>query len=250
VARALVGRGHEVVALARSDAAARKLEASGAQPSPGNIRRPDERLPAAPPCEAVIHAACEFEGAMQVIERHLLDRLLPYLVALARRCKFYSGGCWLFGATGDLVATEATPFAALPAFAWAPEHMQRILESSAIEPIIIHPAMVYEPDGGVFSSFFRAALGRPPIRLVGAESVRWPLVHSENLASLYVLALEQAAPRESYIGSAIHGLSWGALREHLPEGSAQSTRTLRSSARTRWPSSRATGRAATRSISS
>jgi nucleoside-diphosphate-sugar epimerase len=41
--------------------------------------------------------------------------------------------------------------------------------------------------------------------------VRWPLVHSEDLATLYALALEQASPRSSYIGAAIEGLAVGRI---------------------------------------
>jgi nucleoside-diphosphate-sugar epimerase len=208
--RTLVKRGHEVGAIARSDASAKKLDVFGALPIPGDIRRPEEWLGALPPCDAVIHAACEFEGAMEKIECHLLDSLLPYLAARAQNSKFiYTGGCWLFGAAGDHVATEATPFSPLPAFAWTLQHMRRILETSGIEPVIIHPAMVYERDGGVFSSFARDAVERRPIRIVGGENVRWPLVHSDDLASLYALALARGVARESYIGSAIDGLPVG-----------------------------------------
>jgi nucleoside-diphosphate-sugar epimerase len=212
VVRALVMRGHEVVALARSEASAEKLAAAGAHPIPGNIRAPEGWLGALPPVAAVVHAACEFGGAMQQIECHLLDRLLPYLAARPQKAKFiYTGGCWLFGATGDSVATEATPFSPLPVFAWALPHMRRVLETPAVEPVIIHPAMVYERGGGVFSSFARDALQGRPIRIIGGANVRWPLVHSDDLASLYALALERGIARESYIGSAIDGISVGRI---------------------------------------
>lgn len=210
--RTLIKRGHEVVALARSDPSAEKLRAFGALPIPGDIRRPQEWLAAVPACAAVIHAAYEIAGVMQDIESHLLDTLLPCLAAAAQKQKFiYTGGCWLFGATGDRVATEETPFSPLAAFAWALPHMRRIMETPGLEPIIIHPAMVYERGAGVFSGFARDAAQRQPVRIIGGESVRWPLVHSDDLADLYALALERGVPRESYIGSAINGLSVGSI---------------------------------------
>lgn len=212
VVRTLVKRGHKVVAVTRSHASAQKVTTFGARPIPGNIRRSEEWLGALPPVDAVIHVACEFEGAMEEIDCHLLDALLPYLAAQRRTSKFiYTGGCWLFGATGDQVATEATPFPSLPAFAWMLQHMRRVLETSGIEPVIIHPAMVYEAGGGVFSRFARDAIEQRAIRVVGGENVRWPLVHSDDLASLYTLALERGVARESYIGSAIDGLPVGRI---------------------------------------
>ena len=212
VVRAILKRGHHVLALARSETSAQKVAAFGALPVPGDIRRPEEWLGGLRAIDAVIHAACEFEGAMEAIESHLLDHLLPYLASSGRQPKFiYTGGCWLFGATGDHVATEDTPFHALPAFAWALPHMRRIVATVGIEPIIIHPAMVYAGRGGVFGSFARDAIARRAIRVVGGENVRWPLVHSEDLANLYALVLERGVARESYIGSAIDGFPVGRI---------------------------------------
>jgi nucleoside-diphosphate-sugar epimerase len=58
--------------------------------------------------------------------------------------------------------------------------------------------------------YAEAASGRA-VRVVGAETVRWPLVHRDDLAGLYRLALENASPGESYIGSAIDGVPVGQL---------------------------------------
>lgn len=227
VVRAIVKRGHEVLALARSAASAQKVVAFGAQPVPGNIRRPEEWLQALPAVDAVIHAACEFEDAMEGIERHLLGHLLPHLAASERNPRFiYTGGCWLFGATGDQVATEATPFRALPAFAWAVPHIKRVLETAGIQPTVIHPAMVYAAGGGVFSSFARDSIERRAIRIVGNENVRWPLVHSDDLASLYALVLERGVARESYIGSAIDGFPVGRIARAFAKRSGAVDRDL------------------------
>ena len=55
--------------------------------------------------------------------------------------------------------TEATPFDPLPAFAWGVAHCRLVLEARGIDPIVIHPAMVYEPCGGVFARFRRMQPG-------------------------------------------------------------------------------------------
>ena len=87
----------------------------------------------------------------------------------------------------------------------------RILRSRDVDGIVIHPAMVYTPDDGVFRRFARDAVERDAVRLVGSEQVRWPLVHGADLASLYVLALEHAPARSSYIGAGIDGLAVGRI---------------------------------------
>jgi nucleoside-diphosphate-sugar epimerase len=210
--RELVRRGHDVVALARSDASARKVAKLGAQPLNGDIERPEEWIAALPHLAAVIHAASDFSTAVAQIDRRLLDVLLPHLAAQREMAKFiYTGGCWLFGATGNNVATEATLLSPLPADAWWVTQMRRMFDTPGIEPSVIHPAMVYEPGAGVFSSFARDATAGRPIRVVAGENVRWPLVHSHDLAKLYALVLEKGVAGESYIGSAIDGLSVGRI---------------------------------------
>jgi nucleoside-diphosphate-sugar epimerase len=90
-------------------------------------------------------------------------------------------------------------------------NLRRVLDAPDIEGITIHPAMVYEPGGAVFRSFPRDARERDAIRVVGNEAVRWPLVHSEDLATLYAMALENAPARSSYIGASIEGLAVGRI---------------------------------------
>jgi nucleoside-diphosphate-sugar epimerase len=210
----LIGRGHDVVGLARSVGAAAKLAALGATVLPGDIAAPGRWVGALPAFDAIIHAACDFDAAMGETDRRLLDALLPALAAAPppRKPRFiYTGGCWLFGATGDDVATEATPFRPLPAFAWMVPHLRRVLAAEGIDGIVIHPAMVYAPAGGVFRRFAEDAAAGDAIRVVGSEAVRWPLVHGADLAALYALALDGGAAGTSYIGAAIDGMPIGRI---------------------------------------
>ena len=94
-------------------------------------------------------------------------------------------------------------------------HLQRVLAAPEVDGIVIHPAMVYAGADGVFSRFAREAVGRDAIRVVGSEAVRWPLVHSEDLAALYALVLEQAPARESYIGVSVEALPVGRIARAL-----------------------------------
>jgi nucleoside-diphosphate-sugar epimerase len=212
IVRELIERGHEVWALARSEASAAKLREGGATAIAGDIAAPERWTARLPLIDAVIHAACDFETEMAAIDARLLDALLPALAAQPKKPRFlYTGGCWLFGATGDDVATEQSPLRPVPAFAWMVPQLTRILGSRDVDGIVIHPAMVYMPDGGVFRRFARDAVEREAVRVVGSEQVRWPLVHGADLASLYALALAHAPARSSYIGAAIDGLAVGRI---------------------------------------
>jgi nucleoside-diphosphate-sugar epimerase len=212
VVRVLIQRGHSVIGLARSEVSAGKLRSAGAQSLTGDIAAPEQWIKQVPLVDAVIHAACDLATDMGAVDRRLLDELLPRLAARPNRTRFiYTGGCWLFGSTGQHIATEETPFAPLTAFAWMVPHARRVLSSSHIVGIVIHPAMVYTADGGVFSRFAGDARERAAIRVVESEDVRWPLVHRDDLAELYALALQSAPPGSSYIGVAIDGLEVGRI---------------------------------------
>jgi nucleoside-diphosphate-sugar epimerase len=212
VVRELIARGHLVLALARSDTAASRLAGWGATPVGGDMTAPERWAATLPDIDAFIHAACDFSPRMEAIERRLLDALLPALAGQPRDIRFvYTGGCWLFGATGETIATEETPFRPLPAFAWMIPHLRRIMAAPGIHGIVIHPAMVFEAMGGVFSRFAREASEARAIRVVASEAVRWPLVHSEDLAVLYALALAHAPAGSSYIGAAIDGFPVGRI---------------------------------------
>jgi nucleoside-diphosphate-sugar epimerase len=212
VVSALVHRGHGVTALARSDAAARKLAAMGAVVLAGDIRMPEPWLAAVDRVDGVIHAATDFGADMAAMDQVLLDALLPRLAANARDQRLlYTGGCWLYGATEDTVATEQSPFDALPAFAWMVPAIHRVLATPGIRSTVIHPAMVYQGVEGVFARFAQDARALGRVRIVGHEATRWPLVHRHDLAALYVLALERSAPGQSYNAAAVGGLPVGVI---------------------------------------
>jgi nucleoside-diphosphate-sugar epimerase len=212
VVRELVRRGHEVVALARSEASASRLAELGSTPMAGDIRAPRAWVSGLAGVDAVVQAAVDFADDMGPVETHLLDALLPALAAPPRKARFvYTGGCWLYGATGDAVATEETPFDPLPAFAWMIPNLRRVLSSGEVHGIVIHPAMVYEGDRGVFTRFAADARERHAVRVVGGEAIHWPLVHRQDLAMLYALAVERGHPGASYNGVAVDGFPVGKI---------------------------------------
>jgi nucleoside-diphosphate-sugar epimerase len=232
VLSALMPRGHEVLALARSDSAADAVSSLGAQPVRGDIRWPDEWADVAKSVDAVIQVVGDFTADADSIGRNLVSMLLrrigtrrdgPYPAYI------YTGGCWLYGATGDRVATEDSPLNAPAEWAWSTDHLRMVLGASGVRGIVIHPAMVYERDGGVLAGFRDdlSTLGR--IRIFSHENIRWPLVHRADIGELYALALERAPRGASYNGAAVDSVTVGALaRAMATRAGVQATPLVRS----------------------
>jgi uncharacterized protein YbjT (DUF2867 family) len=94
VVRELIRCGYDVIALARSEEAARKVVTFGARSLAGDISAPERWLESLPPLDAVIHAAAAFVPDDEIVERRLLQVLLPFLRSAARDTRFiYTEGC-------------------------------------------------------------------------------------------------------------------------------------------------------------
>ena len=57
---------------------------------------------------------------------------------------------------------------------------------------MIQPAIVYGRGGGILAGFVESAQEKGAAQYVGTGGNRWPLVHVDDLADLYLLALEKA----------------------------------------------------------
>lgn len=185
-AEALRAAGHEVLGLARSDAAAAKLEAAGFAPRRGDLARPETLAGAVAEADATVHAAAlpggEDAAAVAAMLRMLEGTGKPFV---------YTSGAWVLGSTGDAPADEDAPAGAPELVAWRPAVEQAVCSSAArgVRGVVLRPTVVYGRGGGTPASMVRSALRKGVVRYVGDGRQRWPFVHVDDLAELYVLAL-------------------------------------------------------------
>ena len=183
----LVKRSHKALGLSRSENSDQKLQSLGATPLRGDLAEPVVWAETALSCDAIIQVAATFEDNMGDVDATAMSGLRR---AAERRSEkrrlIYTGGCWLYGETGDGVATECWPFNPLPSFAWMVAHAQMLLESHHFSTAVVHPAMVYHTgDGGVFRRYLSAAKAGQPIEIWGSAATRWPLIERSDLARIY-----------------------------------------------------------------
>ncbi|MEO9961177.1 MAG: NAD-dependent epimerase/dehydratase family protein, partial [Nisaea sp.] len=186
----------------------------GAEPLSGDLTEPSKWVPVAAEIDAVIQVAAAFDTDMGSIDKAALKAITA--TASARNAPLrliYTGGCWLFGETGDRIADERTPFSPLPSFAWMADNWEWLNNESSIAPTFVHPAMVYDLAGGVLHRYIDAATQGTSIEIWGSAEARWPLVHRADLASAYRLVLERGNSGESYCVAAEDGVQTGALAD-------------------------------------
>jgi nucleoside-diphosphate-sugar epimerase len=218
VARELAGHGHAVLALCRSDKSETALKALGYETLRGDLRRPEDWAGAVREVDGVIQAAVTFTEDMGDVDSGVIDALIDAAAPSVPPKRFiYTGGCWLYGATGDDIATEDSPFNPIPSFAWMVENAERLTASGKFSTAVIHPAMVYHRAGGVFTRFLEKAKAGEPMEVWGAPETRWPLVHRDDLATAYRLLLEAPDLTGNFNASAQTGVPVGEIVKSIAE---------------------------------
>ena len=196
VVRELRRRTHVVRALARSDAAARKLRDLGAEPVRGELRDVDTLRAEAAGADAVVHCAFDYSAEGVALERAALEGLLDAL--RPGRAFVYTSGVWVYGSRGDAVIAEDAPLRPLEIVAWRPAHEQLVLALAArLRAVVIRPGIVYGDGGGIPGGLVaEAAKGAP--RIVGDGTNRWPTIRHDALAELYGAVVDQRVARGVY----------------------------------------------------
>jgi nucleoside-diphosphate-sugar epimerase len=193
--------GHQVSGLSRSEASARKLERLGAHAVRGDMGDGAAIADAARHCDAAIHLAMELSADAPRLDRNAVDAVVGALSGPQRGTPgntpgkpfLYTSGIWVVGDTGGLEADESTPLNPAPIVAWRPAHEQLVLTAEGMRGIVIRPGMVYGRGGGITAGFVREREESGVVHHVGSGENRWPCVHVDDLADLYVLALQAPA---------------------------------------------------------
>lgn len=190
----LVRRSHQVLALSRSETADEALVSQGAAPIRGDMSIPKRWIDHAISCDAIVQVAATFEHDMAEVDAAAMSEIIRAVAKQPDLKRFiYTGGCWLYGETGNEVATEDRPFDPLETFSWMIQHAEHLLQTPNLSTAVIHPAMVYHSDGGgVFERLVSAAATGSPIEIWGSAETRWPLIERTDLACIYCDLLERS----------------------------------------------------------
>ena len=210
----LLGAGHEVVGLARSEAKARQLEAAGAIVLHGDLDDPDGLAKAAADSDGVIHLAFQHDiafggnfAAAAAADRRAVEAMGAALADSDRAFVLASG---LLGLSTGQVATEndgLVPSAEIRANPAGRRQATALLVLSLAgtgvrsSVLRLPPTVHGDGDHGFMATLVGIARQRGVAGYVGDGSNRWPAVHRSDAARLARLAVE-AAPA----GTVLHAV--------------------------------------------
>lgn len=196
VVKALVKAGHQVTGLVRSDEKVIELKALGATPLRGDLKVTASYWNAAAEHDGVVHIGFEYGPEGVAADRKALGALMETARASGKPRSFvYTSGVLCLGNTGDKPADEDAPANAIPLVAWRPAHEQLTLDAATdhLTTAVIRPGFVYGGAKGLIAGYFESATKEGAATYIGDGQNRMSLVHRDDLAELYRLAVEKRA---------------------------------------------------------
>jgi len=191
----LVRRGHVVEALARSEQSAHAVRGAGAVSVRGGLTDLDVLNHAAARAEAVIHLAQADSAGMDLAAAAAMQD------GVGAGTYVHTGGGWVYGDT-DGVQDETASWNPPSVVAWRKSVEDAVLARAAdgANPVIVQPGLLYGGDNRLIDHFFITP-GKlaGAIAYIGDGANRWALVHVDDIATLYAVALSAKAG-SVYIG--------------------------------------------------
>lgn len=211
----LLGQGHQVVGLARSEASAAALQAAGAEVRRGDLDDPDGLRDAAAEADGTIHLAFKHESmqagdfagavasdlrAIEAIGSGLEGSGKPFVSTSGTLMLAFGGIAGRAGTEHDAVEGGPRVDAENAVVTLA----ERGVRSSVVRlPPLVHSSLDHHGFGPTLIGIARE---KGVSGYVGDGANRWPAVHTLDAARAYRLALEDAQP-----GTRLHAVADGGV---------------------------------------
>ncbi len=195
VAQELIGTGHQVLGLARSEEGAKSLAAIGAEAHRGDLEDLESVRSGAAAADGVIHCAFNHDfskfAANCEQDRRAIEVLGATLSNSGRPLVVTSGIGAL--APGRLATEEDAPMPTSASYPRASEQTALLVGGGGVRTCVVRLPQVHDPVKQGFVSFLIAVAREKGVSAyVGDGRNRWSAGHRVDTARLYRLALEKA----------------------------------------------------------
>jgi nucleoside-diphosphate-sugar epimerase len=217
----LIGAGHEVLGLTRSDQGARWLERAGAKPHRGSLEDPETLARGAAEADAVIHTAFDHNFADFLAntqkDRQVIEAMGAALAGSDRPLIITSGtGMGSFG-PGQIASEDVVDWNNLNPRVASEVAAAEVAEKGASVAVVRLPQVHDARKQGLISPYIDIAREKRFVGYVGDGSNRWPAAHVTDVARLYRLALEKHEGGARYHAVAEEGVPMREIAEAIAD---------------------------------
>jgi nucleoside-diphosphate-sugar epimerase len=217
VGAALREHGHTVTGLARSPEAAEKLRDQQIEPLGCDLGDAASLLRGVALADAVVHAGAIRGPAMADTDCAAVAAMLDALAG-SGKAFLYTSGAFVYGDTGSGVVDETHPLSPTSIIVWR-QAVERDVAAAAqrgVRSIVIRVPLVYGNAGSfIIPRFLGLARSEGFARYVGNGTNRWSTVHVDDLADLFVRALDRAEPGTTFNAAGGPAVEWRTIAEAI-----------------------------------
>jgi nucleoside-diphosphate-sugar epimerase len=188
--------GHAVTGVVRSDIAAQRLK-EGFRAVRADVTKPASLVEPAGRAEAVVWAGTTNDGATDAAA---VSTVLGGLAGSGKPF-LYISGVWDNGGSSGAVIDESSPRHPIEMVAWRPAVEDSVVGAPGVRGLAIRAGSVHGRGGGFPAMLVKAARETGSAWYVGEGDNHWPMVHVDDLAALFVLALEKAQAGSVFIAA-------------------------------------------------
>jgi nucleoside-diphosphate-sugar epimerase len=212
VVKDLIGAGHQVIGVYRSDEKAKALAAAGAEAYRGSIDDPDGLKQGAGRSDGIIHLAFNHDfsqfAANCETDRRVIEALGSVLAGSDRPLIVTSGTAIAKVAPGEPATEDAPTITSNDFPRAASEEATREAAAKGVNTSVVRLPQVHDPERqGLITPWIAIARQKGVVAYIGEGRNRWPAAHVSDVARLYRLAIEKAERGAIYNAVAEEGVA-------------------------------------------